>query len=81
MDNQMNDGYDRRDFLKMSTMLPTSAALGVGALAVASNTAYAYGTAENTQGNPLHASMSEEEIAALPRVKQELVAPPFRTGT
>lgn len=77
MDNKMNDGYDRRDFLRMSTMLPTSAALGVGALAVASNTAYAYGTADNTQGNPLHASMSEEEIAALPRVKQELVAPPF----
>ncbi len=77
MDNQTNDGYDRRDFLKMSTMLPTSAALGVGALTVASNTAYAYGTADNTQGNPLHASMSEEEIAALPRVKQELVAPPF----
>lgn len=77
MDDQKNDGYDRRDFLRMSTMLPTSAALGVGALAVASNNAYAYGTAENTQGNPLHASMSEEEIAALPRVKQELVAPPF----
>lgn len=75
MNDQTNDGYDRRDFLKMSTMLPGTAALG--AFAFAGSNAYAYGTADNAQGNPLHASMSEEEIAALPRVKQELVAPPF----
>ena len=54
--------FHRRDFLKIST---TSAATAFGAFALAGNTA------------AKAPSMTEEEIAALPRVKQELVAPPF----
>ena len=75
MSTNDSSGVDRRDFLKMSTMLPTSAA--IGALAVAGNQAVAYTTTSADQTSGLHSSMSEEEIAALPRVKQELVPPPF----
>jgi nitrite reductase (NO-forming) len=66
---------DRRDFLKASTILPTTAALGAFAMA-GNQAAYAYGTSDAGERSGLHSSMSEEEIAALPRVKQELVAPP-----
>ena len=66
---------DRRDFLKASTILPTTAALGAFAMA-GNQAAYAYGTSDSGERSGLHSSMSEEEIAALPRVKQELVAPP-----
>ena len=66
---------DRRDFLKASTILPTTVALGAFAMA-GNQAAYAYGTSDSGERSGLHSSMSEEEIAALPRVKQELVAPP-----
>ncbi len=72
---EAGDDIDRRDFLKMSTLVPTSVAFG--ALAASGiQQAAAYGTSEGGHTG-LSASMSEEEIAALPRVKQELVAPPF----
>ena len=74
--NELDGFLDRRSFLKASTILPTSAALGAFAIA-GSQEAAAYGTSDSEQRSSLHASMSEEEIAALPRVKQELVAPPF----
>ncbi len=74
--NELDNLLDRRSFLKASTILPTSAALGAFAMA-GSQEAAAYGTSDAEQSSSLHASMSEEEIAALPRVKQELVAPPF----
>ncbi len=65
---EAGDDLDRRDFLKMSTLVPTSAAFG--ALAASGiQQAAAYGTAEGGHTG-LSASMSEEEIAALPRVKQ-----------
>lgn len=67
---------DRRNFLKIST---TSTAAAFGAFALAgNNAAMAYSeSSESGSAAPGKASMSEEEIAALPRVKQELVAPPF----
>ena len=67
---------DRRNFLKIST---ASTATAFGAFALAgNNAAMAYSTGSDTgSGTAGKASMSEEEIAALPRVKQELVAPPF----
>ncbi len=74
--NELDSFLDRRSFLKASTILPTSAALGAFAIA-GSQEAAAYGTSDSEQRSSLHASMSEEEIAALPRVKQELVAPPL----
>ena len=73
--NELDSFLDRRSFLKASTILPTSAALGAFAIA-GSQEAAAYGTSDSGDRSSLHASMSEEEIAALPRVKQELVAPP-----
>ena len=60
----------------MSTLVSTSAAFSALAIAGSQNAA-AYGTSDADQHTGLSASMSEEEIAALPRVKQELVAPPF----
>jgi len=68
---------DRRDFLKISTA-STAAAFGTFALA-GNNVAMAYSEksdADSATGAKAP-SMTEEEIAALPRVKQELVAPPF----
>ena len=73
---ETSDDIDRRDFLKMSTLVSTSAAFSALAIAGSQNAA-AYGTSDADQHTGLSASMSEEEIAALPRVKQELVAPPF----
>ena len=67
----------RRDFLKVST---ASAATAVGAITLAGNrTAIAATQASGDSGSSVvaMASMTEEEIAALPRVKQDLVAPPF----
>ena len=65
----------RRDFLKVST---ASTATAFGAFALAGNQA-AMAAAQTTGGGAMvaGASMTEEEIAALPRVGQELVAPPF----
>ncbi len=73
---ETSDDIDRRDILKMSTLVSTSAAFSALAIAGSQNAA-AYGTSDADQNTGLSASMSEEEIAALPRVKQELVAPPF----
>ena len=65
----------RRDFLKVST---ASTATAFGAFALAGNqTAMAAAKASDSGTMVAQASMTEEEIAALPRVKQELVAPPF----
>ena len=65
----------RRDFLKVST---ASTATAFGAFALAGNQA-AMAATQSTGSDTMvaKASLSEEEIAALPRVKQELVAPPF----
>ena len=65
----------RRDFLKVST---ASTATAFGAFALAGNQAAMAATQATGSGTMVaKASMSEEEIAALPRVRQELVAPPF----
>ena len=65
----------RRDFLKVST---ASTATAFGAFALAGNqTAMAAAKTSDSGTMVAQASMTEEEIAALPRVKQELVAPPF----
>ena len=67
----------RRDFLKVST---ASAATAVGAFAMAGNkAAIAAAPATDDSGSIVvaQASMAEEDIVALPRVKLDLVAPPF----
>ena len=68
--------FHRRDFLKIST---ASTATAFGAFALAGNqAAMAYTQSSDTGSTSgAKASMTEEEIAALPRVTQELVAPPF----
>ncbi len=76
MTNDNDSGVDRRDFLKASTLIPTSAVAASLAAAAVGNNAMAYGTADSSMTTGLHASMSEEEIMKLPRVKQELVPPP-----
>ena len=66
---------DRRDFLKVST---ASTATAFGAYALAGNQTAMAATQSADSGSMMAmASLSEDEIAALPRVKQELVAPPF----
>ena len=75
---QDNDvGLDRRDFLKASTLIPTSAVAASLAASTLGNSAMAYGTGNSTLMTGLRSSMSEEEIMKLPRVRQELVPPPF----
>ena len=70
-----NEALDRRDFLKAST---ASTAAAFGAFALAGNQAAMAATQSADSGSMMAmASLTEEEIAALPRVKQELVAPPF----
>ena len=69
------EALDRRDFLKASTA-STAAAFGAFALAGNQSAMAATQSAENGSKMAM-ASLSEEEIAALPRVRQELVAPPF----
>ena len=65
----------RRDFLKVST---ASTATAFGAFALAGNqVAMAYSEDSGAAAAAKAPSMTEEEIAALPRVTQELVAPPF----
>ena len=65
----------RRDFLRIST---ASTATAFGAFALAGNqSAMAATQASDSNLLMAMASRSEDEIAALPRVKQELVAPPF----
>ena len=67
----------RRDFLKVST---ATTATAFGAFALAGNQAAMAYSSDSDSGSGTGAkapSMTEEEIAALPRVKQELVAPPF----
>ena len=68
--------FDRRDFLRIST---ASTATAFGAFALAGNNAAMAATQASDGGSMkvAAASMTEDEIAALPRVKQELVAPPF----
>ena len=73
METQERENLHRRDFIKATTLASTVGVLG--AFTVAANTT-AHATTTNASEN-LHASLSEAEIAALPRVKQELVAPPF----
>ena len=69
------EALDRRDFLKAST---ASTAAAFGAFALAGNQA-AMAATQSAESSSMMAmaSLTEEEIAALPRVKQELVAPPF----
>ena len=69
------EALHRRDFLKIST---ASTATAFGAFALAGNQS-AMAATQSTDGGSMMAmaSLSEDEIAALPRVKQELVAPPF----
>ena len=69
------EALHRRDFLKVST---ASTATAFGAFALAGNqTAMAATQSADSSAMMAMASLTEEEIAALPRVKQELVAPPF----
>ena len=69
------EALDRRDFLKAST---ASTAAAFGAFALAGNQSAMAATQSADNGSKMAmASLSEEEIAALPRVRQELVAPPF----
>lgn len=74
MTTEIKQGLGRRDFLRASTIAPASAAFG--AFAFNGNQAAASG--ENVDGARLiQASLTESQIQALPRVKQELVAPPY----
>jgi len=69
-------GNDRRNFLKTGALASTATAFG--AYAIAANESAAQAATAKVEGtNPLHNTMSEEEIAKLPRVRQELVAPPY----
>ncbi len=77
MADRNETGIDRRDFLKASTLIPTSAVAASLAAATVSNNAMAYGTTSENLMTGLRASMSEDEIMKLPRVKQKLVPPPF----
>ena len=63
---------DRRQFLKATTLASTGAAFG--SLAFAANSTAA---SDNLGSGLAKTSMSEDEIASLPRVRQELVDPPF----
>lgn len=74
---EKENGLHRRDFLKASTVASSTAAFG--AFAVAANQAVAASgeTAAASGAKAASASLTEAEIAALPRVKQELVAPPY----
>ena len=75
-DSNDENGLDRREFLKASALIPGSAVAASLAAATAGNQAMAYGTGDSSLFTGLRASMSEEEIMKLPRVKQELVPPP-----
>ena len=69
------EALHRRDFLKAST---ASGAAAFGAFALTGNqSAMAATQSAGSSTMMAMASLTEEEIAALPRVKQELVAPPF----
>ena len=69
------EALHRRDFLKAST---ASGAAAFGAFALTGNQSAMAATQSAGSGSMMAmASLTEEEIAALPRVKQELVAPPF----
>ncbi len=74
--NDTGLGLDRRDFLKASTLISSSAVAGSLAAATVGNQALAYGTGDSSLFTGLRSSMSEDEIMKLPRVTQELVAPP-----
>ena len=75
MTSSSKNGLDRRSFLKASTVASSTAAFG--AFAVAANQAVA-ATKEVAAGAvDVEVSLTEAEIAALPRVKQEMVAPPL----
>ena len=68
----------RRDFLKASTAASTATAFGAFALA-GNGAAIAATQATDKSGSMMvaQASMTEGDIAALPRFKLDLVAPPF----
>lgn len=68
-------GLDRRDFLKAGTIASSAAAFG--AFAVSANQAVAAGSTATDGTKAITASLSEAEIASLPRVKQDMVAPPY----
>ena len=74
MSKGIEKGLDRRDFLKAGTLASSAAAFG--AFATAGNQAVAGSTFASGKAKLINAQLSEAEIAALPRVKQELVAPP-----
>lgn len=74
MSQGIERGLDRRDFLKVGTLASSAAAFG--AFATAGNQAAAGSTFASGEAKLINAQLSEAEIAALPRVKQELVAPP-----
>ena len=77
MTEESKEGLDRRDFLKATTLASSTAAFSAFAMAGTQAAAYTAGANEATAaartGGP---SLSEAEIATLPRVKQKLVAPP-----
>ncbi|KZL24154.1 copper-containing nitrite reductase [Pseudovibrio sp. Ad37] len=75
MTSSSNNGLDRRSFLKVSTVASSTAAFG--AFAVAANQAVAATKEVAAVAAEVEVSLTETEISALPRVKQELVAPPF----
>ena len=66
MNNDIIGKHSRREFIKMTTLTTTGMALGTmstGAMA--------------SSGGLIQTNVSEEKIEDLPRVKQELVSPPF----
>ena len=71
MSKGIEKGLDRRDFLKAGTLASSAAAFG--AFATAGNQAVAGSTFASGEAKLINAQLSEAEIAALPRVKQELV--------
>ena len=71
------NGLDRRDFLKASTVASSTAAFGAFAVAANQAAAATKEAAANTVAKAGGSALTEAEIAALPRVKQELVAPPY----
>mgnify|MGYP000194544464 CR=1 FL=1 len=85
MENNNDKTMDRRSFLRGTTLASTGAALGAITLAgqasasgltVKPQTDLEYDQVASAEVK-VSASLSEAEIAKLPRVKQKMVAPPF----
>ncbi|MEH6631912.1 MAG: copper-containing nitrite reductase [Halopseudomonas aestusnigri] len=83
MENNNIKTMDRRSFLRNTTLASTSVAIGALTLGGKADAATPENLKNLVPGQvadaslTINVSLTEEEIAKLPRVKQEMVAPPF----